>query len=198
MTGLLDRRAVVTELLAKRDELLVVAGLGASAWDVTSVGDHDLNFPLWGAMGGAASIGLGLALAQPERRVLVITGDGEQLMGMTSLATIGAASPNNLAIAVLDNERYGETGMQITATAMGTDLAAVAEACGFAMSRTVTMPSEIPDLARALRTSTGPVMGVFKVSAETPPQVIPPRDGAHLVARFQSALGVNVQLPLLS
>ncbi|MGI9598841.1 MAG: thiamine pyrophosphate-dependent enzyme, partial [Acidimicrobiales bacterium] len=135
VSGTLDRRAVAANLLAHRGDLLVVAGLGAPAWDVTAVGDHDLTFPLWGAMGGAAMVGLGVALAQPERRVLVVTGDGEQLMGLTSLSTIGAAAATNLAIAVLDNERYGETGMQVTNTSRngrpGTDLAAVALACGF-------------------------------------------------------------------
>ena len=90
----------------------MVAGLGSTAWDVTAAGDRPLNFPLWGAMGGAAMLGLGLALAQPARRVLVMTGDGELLMGLGSLATIAVQRPPNLAIVVFDNERYGETGMQ--------------------------------------------------------------------------------------
>src|SRR4051812_17752364 len=95
----LDRRAVVRELLADRGDLLVVSGLGSPTYDVHAAGDHPGNFYLWGAMGGAALIGLGLALAQPERRVLVITGDGEQLMGLGGLATIAIANPRNLAIA---------------------------------------------------------------------------------------------------
>src|SRR3979409_1496634 len=115
----LERRAVVRALLADRGDLLVVAGLGAPAWDATDAGDHALTFPLWGGMGGATAIGLGLALAQPERRVLVLTGDGELLMGMGSLATIGAQRPRNLSVVVLDNERYGETGMQVSHTAFG-------------------------------------------------------------------------------
>lgn len=188
----LDRRAVTAALLADRGDLLVVAGLGAPTWDVTAAGDHDLTFPLWGAMGGAAMVGLGLALARPERRVLVITGDGEQLMGLSSLATIGAAPATNLAIAVLDNERYGETGMQSTATAIGTDLAAVAAACGFPHSRTVTAADDVPVAVELLRSpDTGPALIVFKVGDDVPPQVVPPRDGAHLVTRFRSALGVT-------
>ena len=107
----LRRREVVKDLLKGRKDLLVVAGLGSTAWDITAAGDHDLSFPLWGAMGQAAMIGLGLALAQPKRRVLVITGDGEMLMGIGSLATIGVQQPKNLTVAVIDNERYGETGM---------------------------------------------------------------------------------------
>jgi thiamine pyrophosphate-dependent acetolactate synthase large subunit-like protein len=103
----LDRREVVRMLLANRGQMLVIAGLGAPAWDATDAGDHPLNFPLWGGMGGAVAIGLGLALAQPDRRVLVLTGDGELLMGMGSLATIGVQNPRNLSVVVLDNERYG-------------------------------------------------------------------------------------------
>ncbi len=115
----LNRREVVASLLKRRDGLLVVAGLGAPAWDCAAAGDHPFTFPLWGAMGSAAMIGLGLALAQPKRRVLVVTGDGEMLMGLGSLATIGVRRPGNLSIVVLDNERYGETGMQKTHTALG-------------------------------------------------------------------------------
>src|SRR6266516_1126574 len=119
----LHRRQVVKTLLSERGDLLVVAGLGSTSWDITAAGDSPLNFPLWGAMGQAAMIGLGLALAQPKRRVLVVTGDGEMLMGLGSLATIGVRRPGNLSIVVLDNERYGETGMQKTHTAYGVDLA---------------------------------------------------------------------------
>ena len=126
----LDRREVVKELLAQRRDLLVVAGLGACAWDITAAGDTPLNFPLWGAMGGAAMVGLGLALAQPKRPVLVITGDGEMIMGMSSLATIAAQQPKNLSVVVLDNEQYAETGHQATHTAMGADLPAIARGCG--------------------------------------------------------------------
>src|SRR5689334_24436068 len=134
----LHRREVVKKLLEKRGKLLVVAGLGSTAWDITAAGDHDLSFPTWGAMGQAAMIGLGLALAQPRRRVLVITGDGEMLMGLGSLATIGVQKPKNLTVVVIDNERYGETGMQRTHTANGIDLAKMAKACGFKTSRIVT------------------------------------------------------------
>src|SRR5215510_9354310 len=124
--SLLNRRDSVRELLRERSELIAVAGLGAPAYDLASCGWSPLDFPLWGAMGGAAMVGLGLALAQPERTVLVLTGDGEMLMGLGSLATIAAAGAPNLAIAVLDNARYGETGSQHSHTGLTTDLAAVA------------------------------------------------------------------------
>lgn len=190
MTGqaALDRRAVVTELLADRGDLLVVSGLGAPSWDVAATGDTDLNFPLWGAMGGAAMMGLGLALAQPDRRVLVITGDGEALMGLTAFSTIGATAVSNLAIVVLDNEHYGETGMQHTSTAAGTDLAAVAAACGFAQSMTASTQQDMPAAVAMAREATGPAMIVIKISADVPPQIVPPRDGVQLVSRFRAAL----------
>ena len=114
--NLLDRRAVVSSLLADRKDAIVVGGLGASTYDIAAAGDHDRNFYLWGAMGGAVMIGLGLALAQPKLPVVVITGDGEMLMGMGSLATVGLQKPANLTIVVLDNEVYGETGGQASHT----------------------------------------------------------------------------------
>jgi thiamine pyrophosphate-dependent acetolactate synthase large subunit-like protein len=152
----MKRRDVVNTLLEKRQGLLVVAGLGSTAWDITAVGDCPLNFPLWGAMGNAAMIGLGLALAQPQRRVLVITGDGEMLMGLGSLATIGVQQPPNLAVVVIDNERYGETGMQATHTASGVDLAKVAAACGFGSAALVRGPGELAALRAAIHGAPGP------------------------------------------
>lgn len=188
MASRLDRRAVVRKLLERRGELLVVAGLGAPAWDCTAAGDHALTFPLWGAMGSACMVGLGLAIAQPARRVLVVTGDGELLMGLGSLATIGAQGPANLAIAVLDNERYGETGMQPTHTAYGVDLAAIAASCGFAEAALVRRSAELPRLARNIRSARGPMLYQIKVAAGKLPLALPPRDGALLKDRFRSAL----------
>src|SRR5215204_852612 len=121
MSGL-DRRAAVRELLRDRGDLIVIAGLGSPAYDVAACGDTALDFPLWGGMGGAAMVGLGVALGQPGRNVLVVTGDGEMLMGLGSLATIGAQRPSNFTIVVLDNEMYGETGRQQTHTGLGVDL----------------------------------------------------------------------------
>jgi thiamine pyrophosphate-dependent acetolactate synthase large subunit-like protein len=188
MSATLHRRDVVGALLAKREGLLVVAGLGSTAWDCTAAGDHALTFPLWGAMGLAAATGLGLALAQPDRRVVVITGDGEMLMGMGSLATIGVQKPANLSIVVVDNERYGETGMQATHTGSGVDLAGVARACGFAAPLTVTRAEELSALREAIHARPGPHFAVVKVLAEKIPIVLPPREGTLLKARFRRAL----------
>ena len=184
----LNRREVVASLLKRRDGLLVVAGLGAPAWDCAAAGDHPFTFPLWGAMGSAAMIGLGLALAQPKRRVLVVTGDGEMLMGLGSLATIGVRRPGNLSIVVLDNERYGETGMQKTHTAYGVDLAAVARACGFADSRVIRRNAEIAAVRSGVYRGRGPLFFQVKVKCDSLPLALPPRDGAHLKHRFREAL----------
>ncbi|MDX1541160.1 MAG: thiamine pyrophosphate-dependent enzyme, partial [Geminicoccaceae bacterium] len=171
-----------------RGDLLVIAGLGAPAWDATAAGDHPLTLPLWGAMGGAVMIGLGLALARPERRVLVLTGDGEMLMGLGSLATVAVQRPANLAIVVLDNERYGETGMQATHTAHGVDLAAAAAATGFEIAGTIrdqtTLETALPDILGA----PGPTFHTIKVGADEHPLVLPPKDGASLKDRFRRAL----------
>ena len=188
MKKLLRRRDVVELLLAERKGLLVVAGLGSTAWDCTAAGDSSLTFPMWGAMGNAAMVGLGLALAQPRRRVLVITGDGEMLMGLGTLATIGVQQPANLAIAVIDNERYGETGMQTTHTASGVDLAAVASGCGFRQARIVRGSDDFEKAKRELLAGKGPVLAQVKVVAEKLPLVLPPHDGALLRDRFRMAL----------
>jgi thiamine pyrophosphate-dependent acetolactate synthase large subunit-like protein len=186
--GRLDRREVARVLLADRGALLVIAGLGAPAWDATAAGDDPLTFPLWGGMGGAAAMGLGLALAQPARRVLVLTGDGELLMGLGSLATIGVARPDNLSVVVLDNEAYGETGMQESHTARGVDLAAAAKACGFAASSLLTGMEQVARLRAEIHSARGPLFAQIKISADKAPLALPPRDGAHLKNRFREAL----------
>src|SRR5579864_9203787 len=144
--AMITRRDLVRRLLRDRGDLLVVSGLGSATWDIAAAGDHPLNFYLWGAMGGTAMIGLGLALARPDRRVAVITGDGDMLMGIGSLATIGVKAPKNLAIVVLDNAHYGETGMQTSHTKSGIDLPAVALACRFRQARAVSRIEEAADV----------------------------------------------------
>jgi thiamine pyrophosphate-dependent acetolactate synthase large subunit-like protein len=192
MKKTLHRRDVVNHILHQRGDLLVVAGLGAPAWDVTAAGDHPLSFPLWGAMGGAAMIGLGLALAQPKRKVLVVTGDGEMLMGLGSLAVIGSHKPRNLSIVVLDNEQYGETGMQDTVTASGVDLAGIAKSAGFTMTMSIKTKSELSLLKNQIykesKTTSGPLFAQVKVDPEKLPLVLPPREGAYLKNRFRIAL----------
>jgi thiamine pyrophosphate-dependent acetolactate synthase large subunit-like protein len=184
----LDRREVVTQLLHGRGNALVVSGLGSSTFDVFAAGDSPLNFYLWGAMGGAAMVGMGLALAQPTRRILVVTGDGEMLMGMGSLATIGAQPPKNLAIVVLDNQSYGETGMQPSHTARGVDLAGIASAANFETTATIYTRAELDAWINAVWTGTAPLLAVVKITASQPPLRFPLRDGTHIKNRFREAL----------
>ena len=188
----LDRRQAVARLTAGRRDTLVISGLGAAAYDLAAAGDHARNFYLWGAMGGAATMGLGLALAQPSVPVLVVTGDGEMLMGMGSFATIALHNPKNLTIAILDNGSYAETGGQETHTAHGTDLAAVARGCGIADTHTLTTLDEVETLAlRAHALSEGATVAAIKILAGESPRVLPPRDGGFMMARMRGSLGFS-------
>lgn len=190
--GTLTRRDVVAALLRHRKDTLVVTGLGSPTYDVHAAGDRDDNYYLWGAMGGAALVGLGLAQAQPDKQVLVITGDGEQLMAFGSLATIAVAKPRNLTIAVIDNHHFGETGMQLSHTGQGIDFASVAAACGFAATGTLRASKEVDDLAKALKKpSDGPRLFVIKVTAENPPRSLPSRDAVFIKNRFRAHLGLK-------
>jgi thiamine pyrophosphate-dependent acetolactate synthase large subunit-like protein len=185
----LERRAVVRCLLAERGELVVVTGLGSPSYDVMAAGDHDLNYYLWGAMGSAATVGLGLALAQPRRPVMVITGDGELLMGIGALATIGVQQPANLTIAVIDNERYAETGGQLSHTAGGVRIDGIAAACRFAWTSEVTEMAGVEDVRRRTAALTGPGLAVCKVQPVDLPRVLPPIDAVHVKHRLRRALG---------
>jgi len=184
----LDRREVVAQILKERGDALLVTGLGSTCWDAAAAGDDALNFYVWGAMGGAAMIGLGLALAQPTRRVLVITGDGEMLMGLGALATVAVQQPGNLSIVVIDNERYGETGMQSTHTRFGVDLAGIAKAAGFPYSTRVDTERDLQSLIPTLYGNRGPTFAVVKVMARSYPTVLPARDGTYLKNRFREAV----------
>jgi thiamine pyrophosphate-dependent acetolactate synthase large subunit-like protein len=190
--NLLDRRRVVAALLKDREGALVVGGLGASTNDMAASGDHDRNFYLWGAMGGAVMIGIGLALAQPKLPVVVITGDGEMLMGMGSLATVGLQKPPNLSIVVLDNERYGETGGQTSHTAMAVDLVGVAKACGIADTRAISTMAEVEAFAKQFQDlEAGPRFANVKIDAANLERILPTRDGMYILNRLRGSLGFN-------
>jgi thiamine pyrophosphate-dependent acetolactate synthase large subunit-like protein len=189
-TKKLNRREVVKALMSACPDALVIAGLGSSAYDLFAAGDRDLNFYLWGAMGGAASIGLGLALAQPSKSVIVLTGDGEQLMGVGSLATIGAQQPKNLTIVVLDNGHYGETGMQQSHSSLGTNLTAVASACGLAWTMDISDMNQISLLTEKINAKQACGLARVGVSADELPRALPNRDAVFLKNRFRSVLGL--------
>ncbi len=184
----LERREVVAEILKHRGDALVVTGLGSPTWDAAAAGDHRLNFYLWGAMGGAAMIGLGLALAQPKRRVLVLTGDGEMLMGLGSLATIGVAHPRNLAVVVLDNQHYGETGMQRAHTGRGVELAGVARAANFAAATTIYTGSQLKSWVPKFYRGAGPLFAAAKITTNPVRMILPVREGPQVKNRFREAL----------
>jgi thiamine pyrophosphate-dependent acetolactate synthase large subunit-like protein len=186
--GTLDRRAVAAALLRDPGDLLVVTGLGSTTYDAGAAGDRPLNFYLWGAMGGAAMIGLGLAIAQPSKHVLVMTGDGEQLMGIGAIATLAAARRPNLSVAVLDNGRFGETGSQRSHTGHGADLAAVAAACGWDATTTARDMDAVQALRPRLRSEA--LFAVVRIAPTEVPRHLPPRDGAYLTHRFRAALGL--------
>ena len=187
-TEMLERRKLVRDLLADRGDLLVVCGLGSATYDVAAAGDPPLNFYLWGAMGGAAMIGLGLALARPERRVAVITGDGEQLMGLGALGTIGVKHPGNLVIVVLDNAHYGETGMQASHTKGVVDLVAVAKACGFRDAATLADAKDIARVRELMHSGQGPILVNARISNADTPRFLPIRDGHTINTRFMAAV----------
>jgi thiamine pyrophosphate-dependent acetolactate synthase large subunit-like protein len=183
----MDRRAVMDALLKARRDALIVTGLGSTCYDAGTA-DHPNTFYLWGGMGAAAMMGLGLAIAQPMRRVVVITGDGEMLMALGAFATIGAKSPKNLSIVVIDNEHYSETGMQPTHTHRGVSLAGVAKACNFSSSETIHTEQElttaIPDLFGGMTL----MFRDIKVNTQRYPMSIRLRDGAHIKNRFRENL----------
>jgi thiamine pyrophosphate-dependent acetolactate synthase large subunit-like protein len=189
---MLERRAFVAALLRDRGDLLVVPGLGSCTWDVAAAGDHPLNFYMWGAMGGTAMIGLGLALARPDRRVTVITGDGDLLMGLGSLATIGVQQPRNLAIVVLDNRRYGETGMQASHTEAGIDLVKIAAGCRFKIAYAIEEVAEAEHLRTLMHTGEGPILAQARISPGDVPRVLPMSDGHAIKFRFMQALGSRI------
>ncbi|CAN5376475.1 thiamine pyrophosphate-dependent enzyme [soil metagenome] len=191
--GTMDRRDAVKALLVDRRDLLVVTGLGSPSYDVFAAGEHDGNFYLWGAMGGAAMVGLGLALAQPKRPVMVVTGDGEALMGLGGLLTIAVSKPQNLSIAVLDNGHYGETGMQLSHAGLGARLDVIAEGAGFASVTVIDALDGVVGFRTKLHDiGSGPHFARIKIAPGNPPRALPPRDGTHVKNRLRQHLGFAV------
>jgi len=185
------RRAFIAELLRHRGEALIATGLGSATWDCFAAGDSPEYLYSWGGMGLAVPIALGLALAQPDRRVLAITGDGEMMMGLGSLAVVGDQAPKNFAVLVLDNESFGETGRQRGLTAGRVDIAAVAKSVGFSDVMTVTEQGATAALGRFLFAQAGPVLAVAKIAITEDPWALPEKDGATLAHRFRAALGLE-------
>jgi phosphonopyruvate decarboxylase len=192
---MLQRREVVAQINQARGQALMVTGLGSSSYDLHAAGDDDRNFYLWGAMGGAAMTGLGVAMAQPERQIIVLTGDGEMLMGIGGLATIGVQQPDNLCIIVLDNGHYGETGMQASHTQFGVDLPRIARASGLPISLSVESEADLLQLCGAIASQaagkSGAIFASIKVAAVSPERSLPIVDGVEIKNRFRRILGLN-------
>lgn len=187
--GELDRREAVPKLVGDPNDFLIIAGLAGTAKDTAHLCEPRANyFACAGIMGGATAMGLGLALAQPERRVLVLTGDGELLMNVGSLATVGIMQPPNLSIVCVDNGHYGETGYQKSHTMLGVDLATIASGSGIREVRTVTREDDIPDAAAFIRRPDGPSFVLLKVKPTDPPTVRRSLDAAQAKYRFRQAL----------
>lgn len=191
---MLQRREVVSKLNQGRGDALMVTGLGSSSYDLHAAGDDDRNFYLWGAMGGAAMTGLGVAMAQPDKHIIVLTGDGEMLMGIGGLATIGVQQPDNLCVIVLDNGHYGETGMQASHTQFGVDLPTIARASGLPVSLAVETEAELQQLCKIITTQaadkSGAIFASIKVAAESPERSLPIVDGVEIKNRFRRTLGL--------
>jgi thiamine pyrophosphate-dependent acetolactate synthase large subunit-like protein len=188
-TGVLGRREAVSRLLSDRRDVLVVTGLGSPSYDVMAAGDHDRNYYLWAAMGSAAMVGLGLAHARQDTPVLVLTGDGEMMMGLGAIATVAVQAPANLTIAVIDNGQFGETGMQTSHAGLGIELDRIAATCGFGWTKEIRDMAGVDELRERMLRRDGTKFATIKVRAENPPRVLPPRDGVFIKNRFRAALG---------
>ena len=186
-----SRREFVANLIKEIPDALIVTGLGSPSYDVFAAGDRDENFYLWGAMGGSTSLGLGLALAQPEKKVVVITGDGEQLMGIGSLMTIGVQAPKNLSIVVLDNGHIGETGMQRSHASLGADLVGLAKASGIPDAYLVISDDGYVDIAKRINQKSATNFNQVLITADEPPRALPSRDGVYVKNRFRATLGLH-------
>lgn len=188
---IVSRREFVANLLKQVPDALVVTGLGSPSYDVFAAGDRHENFYLWGAMGGSTSLGLGLALAQPEKKVVVITGDGEQLMGIGSLMSIAVQAPKNLTIVVLDNGHFGETGMQRSHASLGADLVGIAKASGITDAHLITSDEGYAEIAKRINQKSGTSFNQVLITADEPPRALPSRDGVYVKNRFRATLGLQ-------
>lgn len=187
----ISRRLFVAKLMEKRNGALIVPGLGSPTWDTFASGDTPECLYSWGGMGLAVATALGIALAQPKKRVTCITGDGELLMGVGTLGVVADQAPGNLTILVLDNESFGETGKQTGLTSNKADICAIARGFGIGETMTVRSESEVDALAEFLFHKPGPSIAVAKIALTEDPWKLPEKDGAAIARRFRIALGLE-------
>src|SRR3954471_12669374 len=185
----LERAEAVPALIGRHEDFLMIAGLGGTACDVGAVtGDAPHVYSLGGAMGAACMMGLGLALARPDKRVLVVTGDGELLMNLGALAAIAVIDPPNLAILCVDNGHYGETGWQKSHTSLGVDLEKIAIGSGIKRTHTVAVAGDIAAGARVLHKGNGTAFVRLRVKPTEPAEFKRNFDASLLRDRFRAAL----------
>lgn len=188
---MLNRLEALESTVCRIGDCVVIAGVGSAVLDMARLTDNAPTvFPLDGAMGAAVSMGLGLALSRSDLKVVVVTGDGELLMNVGSLATVASAAPANLAIVCVDNQSYLLTGGQRTATASGTDLAMMGAGAGIGHTMTARTEEDLPAATEMLRSS-GPSLVVLKVSAEPSARYAVDRDAAAARLRFVAAVAAD-------
>ncbi|HEX6841747.1 MAG TPA: thiamine pyrophosphate-dependent enzyme [Stellaceae bacterium] len=186
---ILDRTQAVPALIGRHEDFLIIAGLAGTARDIAALtkdGAH--TYALAGVMGGACAMGLGLALARPDKRVLVVTGDGELLMNVGTLATIAVLNPSNLSIVCVDNGHYGETGYQKSHTSLGVDLEKMASAAGLKITRTIRSEADLADGPRLLRDGNGTAFVLLRVKPTDPPSYKRSLDPSMGRLRFRQSL----------
>jgi len=184
----LDRVKAVPALIGKHQDFLFVTGLAGTSRDIAALtGDGAHTYSMAGAMGGACMIGLGLALARRDARVLVVTGDGELLMNVGALATIAVMNPPNLSIVCVDNGHYGETGYQKSHTSLGVDLEKIAAGSGIKRTLTIEKEAEIAAGARLIREGNSASFVLLRVKPTEPPAYKRDLDPANTRSRFRAA-----------
>jgi thiamine pyrophosphate-dependent acetolactate synthase large subunit-like protein len=184
----LDRREAVPALIGRHEDFLIITGLAGTSRDAAALtrdGGH--LYTMAGAMGGACMIGLGLALARRDARVLVLTGDGELLMNLGSLATIAVMNPPNLSVVCVDNGHYGETGYQKSHTSLGVDLEKIAAGSGIKRTLTIAKQGDIAAGARLIREGNGASFVLLRVKPTDPPSYKRDLDPASSRTRFRLA-----------
>ena len=187
-TFMLDRLEAVPALIGRHEDFLIVAGLAGTSRDVAALtGDGAHTYSMAGAMGGACMMGVGLALARPDQRVLVVTGDGELLMNIGSLATIAVLNPANLSIVCVDNGHYGETGYQKSHTSLGVDLEKIAAGSGIKRTLTIEQETELATGARLIRDGNGTAFVLLRVKPTEPPDYKRDLNPVSCRVRFRAA-----------
>ena len=170
--NLLNRKAAIPKLIGDSNRFLIISGLAGPAKDIGFLTKESANtFLFGGAMGGALPTSLGLAMARPKDRVMCVSGDGDILMSVGSLATIGSLKPRNLIIICVDNSLYQETGGQKSHTGLGVDLETVSQGCGFPLTLSITNEEELLKGSTIIDNDLeGPIFILLKVNETKPPQ----------------------------